>query len=77
MIQEFTKVTVEQSRRPMPIEWHGRVMRVGRRFIRVVFPELPKFWENDNDGVVKTDRGWKEYRLMSEGSERIMKIIGY
>lgn len=68
------KLTLEDAQKPMPEEWHGRAIRGGKKnFVRIVFPGMPKYWENGNDGVVKTDRGWKEYRM--SGNE--MRIIGY
>ncbi len=69
----FTKLILEDCKKPMPKSWHGRVMKVGRKFARIVFPDMPKFWENGNDGVVETDKGWKEYKLV--GNE--LRVLGY
>lgn len=45
-------------------EYHGRILKVGKKnFIRIVFPDMPKWWETGHDGIVETTEGWKPYKL--------------
>ncbi|MBP9698153.1 MAG: hypothetical protein KBD65_03105 [Candidatus Moranbacteria bacterium] len=70
----FTKLTLEDCKKPMPRSWHGKILKVGKKdFVKISFPDMLKFWENGNDGVVETDKGWKEYKLV--GNE--LRVLGY
>lgn len=66
-------IKITDQKMKMTEDMHGKILRVGKKFVRIDFPEMPKYWENGNDGVIKTDQGWKEYKLVDDE----MRIIGY
>lgn len=41
------RITPEEGKNPIPKEWHGRVIKVGRKFVRVVIPGLPHYWKKE------------------------------
>jgi len=68
----FEKIT--DYKRKLTAEDHGRILRVGRHFRRIAFKDMPYFWETGDDGVINTDKGWKAFKILFEGGEKVLKI---
>ena len=52
------KITVEEGKTNLTPDFHGRILKVGRKFVRITFPDMYKWWENGFEEMKKTDKGY-------------------